>query len=144
MTNQQPPRTPDGSQPSGSRPNSFFGWVRGTGLRRTDDRWIAGVCGGVAERTGLDPMLVRGIAIVVALLGGPLFLAYAAGWALLPDTTGSIHVQRMLQGIFDPALIAIGVLVVLTFMPFAQGIWWQGAPGWWGMPGWLEGMLRTG
>lgn len=145
MTNHNGHTQPTNENPNGwSAPGGFFDWIRGTGLRRTDDRWIAGVCGGVAERTGLDPMLVRGIAIVVALLGGPLFLAYAAGWALLPDTTGSIHVQRMLQGIFDPALIAIGVLVVLTFMPFAQGIWWQGAPGWWGMPGWLEGMLRTG
>ncbi|WP_169923399.1 PspC domain-containing protein [Paramicrobacterium agarici] len=134
-----------GANPNGwSAPGGFFDWIRGIGMRRTDDRWVAGVCGAVAERTGLDPMLVRGIAIVVALLGGPIFLAYAAGWALLPDTTGRIHLQRMLQGIFDPALIAIGVLLVLTFVPFAQGLWWQDAPGWWGMPGWLEAMLRTG
>ncbi|WP_437582982.1 PspC domain-containing protein [Paramicrobacterium sp. CJ85] len=145
MTNQQqPPQTPDGTQPGGSQSNGFFGWVRGIGLRRSDDRWIAGVCGGVAERTGLDPLLVRGIAIVIALLGGPIFLAYAAGWALLPDAGGRIHLERMIRGIFDPALVGIGILLVLTFAPFGQGIWWRGTPDWWGMPDWFEAMLRTG
>lgn len=145
MTNDNGQSQRSETNPNGwSAPGGFFDWIRGINVRRTDDRWVAGVCGGVAERTGLDPMLVRGIAIVVALLGGPIFLAYAVGWALLPDTTGRIHVERMLQGIFDPALIAIGVLLVLTFVPFSQGLWWQGTPGWWGMPGWLEGMLRAG
>ncbi|WP_166979989.1 PspC domain-containing protein [Paramicrobacterium fandaimingii] len=145
MTNDNGQSQRSETSPNGwSAPGGFFDWIRGINMRRTDDRWVAGVCGGVAERTGLDPMLVRGIAIVVALLGGPIFLAYAVGWALLPDTTGRIHIQRMLQGIFDPALIAIGVLLVLTFIPFSQGLWWQGTPGWWGMPNWLEGMLRAG
>ncbi|WP_336697424.1 PspC domain-containing protein [Curtobacterium sp. USHLN213] len=66
----------------------FFDWIRGIHVTRSDDRWLAGVCGAVAERTGLDPLVVRGVAIVVALLGGPVFLAYAAGWALLPDSSG--------------------------------------------------------
>jgi phage shock protein PspC (stress-responsive transcriptional regulator) len=121
----------------------FFDWIRGIHVTRTDDRWLAGVCGAVAARTGLDPVVVRGVAIVVALLGGPVFLAYAAGWALLPDSAGRIHVERMIRGVLDPALIAIGVLVVLTFVPAVQGIWWQGVPVAWGMPGWLSATLGT-
>ena len=121
----------------------FFDWIRGIHVTRSDDRWLAGVCGAVAERTGLDPLVVRGVAIVVALLGGPVFLAYAAGWALLPDSSGRIHVERMIRGVLDPALIAIGVLVVLTFVPAVQGIWWQGVPVAWGMPGWLSATLGT-
>ncbi|OII22254.1 PspC domain-containing protein [Curtobacterium sp. MCBA15_013] len=121
----------------------FFDWIRGIHVTRSDDRWLAGVCGAVAERTGLDPLVVRGVAIVVALLGGPVFLAYAAGWALLPDSSGRIHVERMVRGVLDPALIAIGVLVVLTFVPAVQGIWWQGVPVAWGMPGWLSATLGT-
>lgn len=121
----------------------FFDWIRGIHVTRSDDRWLAGVCGAVADRTGLDPLVVRGVAIVVALLGGPVFLAYAAGWALLPDSSGRIHVERMIRGVLDPALIAIGVLVVLTFVPAVQGIWWQGVPVAWGMPGWLSATLGT-
>jgi phage shock protein PspC (stress-responsive transcriptional regulator) len=121
----------------------FFDWIRGIHVTRTDDRWLAGVCGAVATRTGLDPLVVRGVAIVVALLGGPVFLAYAAGWALLPDTAGRIHVERMIRGVLDPALIAIGILVVLTFVPAVQGVWWQGVPVAWGMPGWLSATLGT-
>ena len=121
----------------------FFDWIRGIHVTRTDDRWLAGVCGAVAERTGLDPLVVRGVALVVAILGGPVFLVYAAGWALLPDSSGRIHVERMVRGVLDPALIAIGVLVVLTFVPAVQGIWWQGVPVAWGMPGWLSATLGT-
>ena len=121
----------------------FFDWIRGIQVTRSDDRWLAGVCGAVAERTGLDPLVVRGVALVVALLGGPVFLVYAAGWALLPDSSGRIHAERMLRGVVDPALIAIGVLVVLTFVPAVQGIWWQGVPVAWGMPDWLSATLGT-
>jgi phage shock protein PspC (stress-responsive transcriptional regulator) len=121
----------------------FFAWLRGLGVTRSDDRWLAGVCGAVAQRTGLDPLVVRGVAIVVALLGGPALLAYAVGWALFPDSAGRIHLERVMRGIVDPAIIAIGVLVVLTFVPAAQGIWWRGVPVAWGMPDWLAGTLGT-
>lgn len=121
----------------------FFAWLRALGVTRSDDRWLAGVCGAVAQRTGLDPLVVRGVAIVVALLGGPALLAYAVGWALLPDSAGRIHLERVMRGIVDPAIIAIGVLVVLTFVPAAQGIWWRGVPVAWGMPDWLAATLGT-
>lgn len=132
MTNQTstpaPPRAP---QPE---PNRFFAWLRSLGIVRTDG-WIGGVCGGIALRTGLDPLIVRGIAVVAALLGGPALFFYAAAWLLLPDTHGDIHLERMLRGIFDAPLIAIAVLVVLTFVPFTQGVWWVGdqvaGSAWW-------------
>jgi phage shock protein PspC (stress-responsive transcriptional regulator) len=134
--NETHPQTP----PSMAR---FFDWLRGLGIARTDEAWIAGVCGAVARRTGLDPLVIRGVAIVVALLGGPVFLAYAVGWALLPDSGGRIHLERVMRGIVDPAIIAIGILVVLTFVPSTQGIWWRGVPAAWGMPGWLQATLGT-
>ncbi|MBF4604790.1 PspC domain-containing protein [Curtobacterium sp. VKM Ac-2884] len=143
MTDHQHDTAPGPAAGTADSTARFFDWIRGLDVPRTDDRWLAGVCGAVARRTGLDPLVVRGVAIVVALLGGPVFLAYAVGWALLPDTTGRIHVERMIRGVLDPALIGIGVFVVLTFVPAVQGIWWQGVPSAWGMPGWLEATLRT-
>jgi phage shock protein PspC (stress-responsive transcriptional regulator) len=128
----------------GPHQSNFFDWIRGAGLTRTDDAWLAGVAGGIARRTGLDPLVIRGIILVVAILGGPALFLYAVAWALLPDSQGRIHTERALKGIFDPAMIAIGILVVLTFVPFMQGIWWQGTPDFWNMPEWLESTLRSG
>jgi phage shock protein PspC (stress-responsive transcriptional regulator) len=122
----------------------FFDWIRSSGVHRGQDRWLAGVCGAVARRTGLDPLIVRGIAIVVAILGGPLLFAYAVGWAFLPDSGGRIHAQQLIRGVFDPAMVAIIALFTLTFVPFARGLWWQGAPLGWGMPDWLETTLTVG
>jgi phage shock protein PspC (stress-responsive transcriptional regulator) len=128
------------SQPGGA---AFFDWVRSLGFVRGQDRWLAGVCGAVAARTGLDPLIVRGIAVVVAILGGPIFFLYAVGWALMPDQSGRSLVEQAARQVFEPAMIAVGVLVFLTFVPWMQGIWWQGPPEIWGMPGWLEVLLRT-
>ncbi|GAA4181416.1 PspC domain-containing protein [Gryllotalpicola koreensis] len=133
MTNQTSTPT---SPPNAPRPasNRFFTWLRSLGVVRADG-WIGGVCGGIALRTGLDPLIVRGIAVVIAILGGPALFFYAAAWLLLPDAQGEIHLERMLRGIFDAPLIGIGILVVLTFVPFTNGVWWWGdhitASAWW-------------
>jgi len=124
-------------------PRDFFDWLRSLRIVR-DNGWIGGVCAGIGARVGLDPLIVRGIAIVVAILGGPILIVYAIGWALLPDRDGRILMQELIRGRFEPAMIAVGLLVVLTFFPFMHGIWWQGPPAFWGMPGWLEVTLRVG
>ena len=51
--------------------------------RSADDRMIAGVCGGVAARLGIDAVIVRiaFVALALAWVGVP---AYLAAWALLP------------------------------------------------------------
>jgi Putative stress-responsive transcriptional regulator len=105
--------------------------MRGLGIVRGNG-WIGGVCGGIAARLGIDPLIVRGIAVVIAVLGGPAFLLYAAGWLLLPDTQGDIHLERMIKGRLEPALIGIVVIVLFSLLPFAQGFWWAGAQFWGG------------
>jgi phage shock protein PspC (stress-responsive transcriptional regulator) len=122
MTNQS---TSETRQPASQA--RFFGWLRSLGVVR-DNGWLGGVCGGIAERIGIDPIIVRGIAVVVALLGGPAFLFYAVAWALLPDRENHIHFERMLKGIFDPAAVGIIVFAVLAFAPLVQGVWWAGFP----------------
>lgn len=125
-------------------PANFFDWIRSIGITRSDDRWLAGVAGGIAAHTRLDPLIIRGIILVIALLGGPILFFYAVAWALLPDSSGRIHTERALKGIFDPAAVAIIVLIGLTFLPFMRGLWWQGTPDFWNMPEWLESTFRTG
>jgi phage shock protein C len=53
--------------------------------RSRDQKWLGGVCGGIAEYTGLDVNLVRVVVAVATVLGlGSLILAYLVAWALMP------------------------------------------------------------
>jgi phage shock protein PspC (stress-responsive transcriptional regulator) len=55
--------------------------------RTVDDRVLAGVCGGLAVRLGLDPSLVRVGYAIVALLTGifPLLILYVIMAAVVPE-----------------------------------------------------------
>ncbi len=53
--------------------------------RPRDDRWIAGVCSGLARRFGLSPGLVRVLFVLSCLLPGPQFLIYIVLWAFIPS-----------------------------------------------------------
>lgn len=54
-------------------------------LRRSNtDRWLGGVCGGIARLTGVESWIWRLLFIVVALLGGAGVLAYLLLWLLVP------------------------------------------------------------
>ncbi|WP_104177358.1 PspC domain-containing protein [Cryobacterium sp. Y50] len=122
----------------------FFDWIRGSGLNRDGERWIAGVCGGIAARTGLDPLIVRGIAVVIAILGGPVVFAYAVGWALMPRGAGRIYAEEAIRGRFQPAMVAIGALLLATVVPMLRGLSWNGPTGFWALPDWLSTMLSVG
>ena len=122
----------------------FFTWIRSTGLSRGSDRVLAGVCGGIAERIGVEPIVVRVITILLAVLGAPVIFAYAVGWALLPNAEGTIRAEQAFRGVFDPAMIAIVALLLLTFVPFTRGFWWQGPTLAWGLPDWLATLLAVG
>ena len=121
--------------------NRFFDWMRSINIPRRQG-WIGGVCAGVAQRLGIDPIIVRGIAVVIAVLGGPAFLLYAAAWLLLPDTEDRIHLERLIRGDIDRAIAGIGALVVLSLLPFAQGFWFLGSA-YWGQWYWPDSAGRV-
>lgn len=53
--------------------------------RSPDDKWLAGVCGGVADYTGIDATVVRLVVAVCTVLGaGSLIIGYAVAWVLMP------------------------------------------------------------
>ncbi|WP_304707747.1 PspC domain-containing protein [uncultured Rikenella sp.] len=52
--------------------------------RSRKNRMIAGVCGGLAEYFGIDPIIIRLIALVL-LFGGGGFLLYVIGWIIIPQ-----------------------------------------------------------
>ena len=53
--------------------------------RSRDDKWVGGVCGGIADYTGTDPNLIRSLVAVGTVLGiGTLIVAYIVAWILMP------------------------------------------------------------
>jgi phage shock protein C len=53
--------------------------------RSRDERMVAGVCGGIAQYTGMDPTIVRLLAVLSFLLPGPQLLAYLLAWIVIPE-----------------------------------------------------------
>jgi phage shock protein C len=55
-------------------------------LRKSRDRIIAGVCGGIAEWIGWDPTVVRVIYVVVSIvsIAFPGILVYLLLWIVMP------------------------------------------------------------
>lgn len=53
--------------------------------RRSRNCLLAGVCGGLAQSWDMSPTLVRLGYLALSLLPGPMWVAYAAAWILMPD-----------------------------------------------------------
>jgi phage shock protein PspC (stress-responsive transcriptional regulator) len=49
-----------------------------------DDRWIAGVCGGIGALTGVDSWVWRLVFLLGLFLGGFTLLLYILLWVLVP------------------------------------------------------------
>ena len=74
-----------GSYPPGSYSARTESW-RTTLPCRSRRRLIAGVGGGLAEHWGVSPTLVRLATLLLALLPGPMWVAYVAAWIVMPDS----------------------------------------------------------
>lgn len=144
---QQTPSSPPSSPPPGPSPdapntgNRFFSWMRSLDLPRRPG-WIGGVCAGIAARLGIDPLIVRGIAVVLAVLGAPALLLYGVAWLLLPDENNKIHLEEVTRGRFEAPLAGIGVIFFLSLLPITEGFWFLGAE-YWGAPGWTDSFGRA-
>lgn len=101
------------------RTDGFFESVRRSPLRRSRERWLGGVCGGLADRLGVDPAVVRVVAVVLGLLFGLGLLLYLIAWSIMPETDGSSHLERGLREgsgsslvlLVVTAVVGVGVLV---------------------------------
>ncbi|MCA4132868.1 PspC domain-containing protein [Arthrobacter sp. M4] len=75
----------------------FFSIVRGLGLKRGPERWIGGVCGGIAAKLNVDVAYVRIAYLLFCLLPGPAFVLYIIAWLVLPDQNGAIRLESFLN-----------------------------------------------
>ena len=48
------------------------------------DRWLGGICGGIAKRTNMESWIWRLILAVLALFGGTGVLLYILLWIFVP------------------------------------------------------------
>ncbi|MGO1973773.1 MAG: PspC domain-containing protein [Propionibacteriaceae bacterium] len=53
--------------------------------RSRTDRFLSGVCGGLAKYLGLDPTLVRVGVVAISLFTGVGLLGYVIAWIVMPE-----------------------------------------------------------
>jgi phage shock protein PspC (stress-responsive transcriptional regulator) len=147
---QMPPGQPgQGGQPGqpgqpGARPQDrFFAAIRRSGLHRSQRRIIAGVSGGIAQRTGVDITVVRVLTVVLTIFGGLGVLAYGLAWLFLPEPDGRIHAEQVLRGDVSAGAVGGIITTVLGFGGLGGG--WHGPFGWHGNSffGWFWGLSGT-
>src|SRR5215210_2383217 len=98
--------------------------------RSREERWIAGVCGGLGDYLGIDPVIVRLAAVALVFAGGVGIAAYVAAVLLVPEEGAAGPILRTgLKGhgdrpwvIAGAVLLAIGALATID----ALGIGWGG------------------
>ncbi|QWW20019.1 PspC domain-containing protein [Schaalia sp. 19OD2882] len=103
--------TPHASQ--GPRPTGFFNSLRYSGWYRSEHRVFGGVCTGIAEHFGWDPILVRGLTVILTLVLSPVAILYALGWILLPaQRDGRIALETLTHGDFEASHLGAAILLL--------------------------------
>ena len=100
--------------------------------RSGSDRLVAGVCGGLGARLGVDPVLLRLAIVPLALAGGVGIVAYLVLWAIAaePDASPTDELPQARpasnQQLVAIALIVLGALILLrtTGLWFGDGVVW--------------------
>ena len=72
--------------------------------RSTDDRWLAGVCGGLAKYFNVDPTLMRVIFVILALIGLGGVIIYLVLWVIIPPEPTEEE-QAMMDNIIDEEIV---------------------------------------
>lgn len=88
-------------------------------LRRSQDRMVAGVAGGIADYVAVDPTIVRMVFALLFILGAGItwLIVYLVLWVLMPEAPATdpartiAEVDRDRGGGADPGMI-FGILMV--------------------------------
>ncbi len=73
---------------------------------------VAGVCAGLAERLGVDPLLLRVVFVVAAAVGGIGVAAYALAWLTIPAAPSRPAAGQRLRGRRGSGRTAVGVALL--------------------------------
>jgi phage shock protein PspC (stress-responsive transcriptional regulator) len=120
---------PMSSQETTTPPPAASGVRRLT--RRTDNKIIAGVCSGLADYTGLDPIIFRIIFVALVFAGGSGLFLYALAWIFVPEAGSSrAHGHELLDRVASAPwlgaalLIAGGALLLGQINVFSPPVRW--------------------
>lgn len=70
--------------------------------RSNNDRWFAGVCGGIAEYFDLDPTLIRVLFILFGFAIGGGLIIYLIMWLVIPQAPEDAMGHSPEEEIADP------------------------------------------
>ena len=152
------PSSKQNSGPQSQGPDPFQPNAGNTGaakrlFRNENDKVIGGVCGGLANYFGVDPMVMRIIFVIVALAFGTGLLAYLILWIAVPSSA-SAEIGGMRKKLFrdpDDKLVAgvcsgignyFGVSAwvprILFLLPFLSFVFRWSNWGFWDFPNFIN------
>jgi phage shock protein PspC (stress-responsive transcriptional regulator) len=70
-------------------------------VRSTNDRYIAGVCGGLGQYFEINPMAVRAIFLLLLFVAGTPVLLYLALWLIMPNEGVEVPTQEAVRQNFQ-------------------------------------------
>jgi signal transduction histidine kinase/phage shock protein PspC (stress-responsive transcriptional regulator) len=105
--------------------------ARAPALQRDGARGVlGGVCAGIARRLGIEPLPVRVVALVLALVGGIGVPLYLIAWAAMPGDAGTKALGRSRRSAVEVAL-GVGLLAVSALLTLrGLGLWISDAITW--------------
>jgi phage shock protein PspC (stress-responsive transcriptional regulator) len=94
--------------------------------RRTDDRVLGGVAGGLGDYFNVDPLLIRIAFVGLMIFGGAGLVLYVVGWLLIPvvgEEMSSVEAAFRRIGLTPQRLgwIAVALLAIFIFSTFPIG-----------------------
>jgi signal transduction histidine kinase len=95
------------------------------GLRRSaENRMVVGVAGGLGERTGIEPTIIRVALVVLCLASGLGFAIYALAWALSRGPSSEpLPRLRTADGQLRQVLAVSSIVAGLLLAARAAGLW---------------------
>ena len=99
--------------------------------RSSKDKVISGVCGGVGNYFGIDPVVVRIIWVCLVIFGGTGVFAYILGWIIIPTgdkEAESSTIDKSVKSGLGFVLLFLGVIflfqgALFNILPHWMGIW---------------------
>jgi phage shock protein C len=100
--------------------------------RSSEDKVLAGVCGGLGRYLGIDPVLLRIAAVVLALANGLGVIAYVIAWIVIPEEragqpAAGARPPRQETGrlVLGGSLVVLGLVLLLDRLaPDLQRLFW--------------------
>lgn len=101
--------------------------------RRTSDRVIGGVAGGVGDYLNIDPLLLRVTFAGLMIFGGAGLVLYVAAWLLIPAQGRDASIAedllarlgRRIGAVGRAVLVLLGVVLVASYLN-RYGAWFTG------------------